>query len=82
MVQAVASQYGKCLTHEDVLRISVKQKGDYLHNNPVTGVCTFQYRAENFFFQYLLSSANPVGEITDHVIKIEFQMRSTPHAQR
>ena len=26
MVQAVASQYGKRLTHEDVLRVSVKQK--------------------------------------------------------
>ena len=39
MVHAVASQYGKCLTHEDVLRMSMKQKSDYLHNNPVTSVC-------------------------------------------
>ena len=59
--------------------MSVK-KSDYLHNNPVTGVHMFQYRVENFFSQYLLSSANPLGEITDHVIKIEFQMRGTPHA--
>ena len=80
MVQAVASQYGKCLTYEDLLRMSMKQKSDYLRNNPVTSVCMFQYRVENFFSQYLLSSANPLGEITDHVIKIEFQMRGTPHA--
>ena len=59
MVQAVASQYGKRLTHEDVLRMSVKEKSDYLQNNPVTGVCMFQYRVENFFSQYLLSAANP-----------------------
>ena len=39
----------------------------------------FQYGVENFFSQYLLSGANPLGEISDHVIKIEFQMRGTPH---
>ena len=80
MVQAVASQYGKRLTHEDVLRMSVKQKSDYLHNNLVTSVCMFQYRVENFFSQYLLSTANPLGQISDHVIKTEFQMRGTPNA--
>ena len=80
MVQAVASQYGKRLTHEDVSNMSVKQKSDYLHNNPVTGVRMFQYRVENFFSQYLLNAANPLGQISDHVIKIEFQMRGTPHA--
>ena len=40
----------------------------------------FQYRVENFFSQYLLSGANPLGEISDHDIKIEFQMRGTPNA--
>ena len=30
MVQVVASQYGKRLNHEDVLRMSVKEKSDYL----------------------------------------------------
>ena len=74
MVQAVVSQYGKRLTHEDVLRMSVKEKSEYLHNNPVTGVCMFQYRVENIFSQYLLNAANPLGQISDHVIKIKFQM--------
>ena len=60
--------------------MSVKQKSDYLHNNPVTGVSMFQYRVEKFFSQYLLNAANPLGQISDHVIKIEFQMRGTPHA--
>ena len=46
----------------------------------MTGVCMFQHRVENFFSQYLLSSSMPLGEISDHVIKIEFQMRGTPHA--
>ena len=60
--------------------MSVKQKSDYLCNNLVTGVHMFQYRVENFFSQYLLNATNPLGQISDHVIKIEFQMRGTPHA--
>ena len=40
----------------------------------------FQHRIQSFFAQYLLSDAHPLGEITDYVIKIEFQMRGSPHA--
>ena len=39
----------------------------------------FQYRLEAFFSQYILSPTHPLGDITDFVIKIEFQMRGTPH---
>ena len=40
----------------------------------------FQHRIEAFFSEYLLSDADPLGHITDYVIKIEFQMRGSPHA--
>ena len=40
----------------------------------------FQHRIEAFFSEYLLSDAHPPGHITDYVIKIEFQMRGSPHA--
>ena len=40
----------------------------------------FQHRLESFFSQYLLNDAHPLGHITDYVIKIEFQMRGSPHA--
>ena len=40
----------------------------------------FQHRIEAFFSEYLLSDAHPLGHITDYVIKIEFQMRGSPHA--
>ena len=39
----------------------------------------FQHRLESFS-QYLLNDAHPLGHITDYVIKIEFQMRGSPHA--
>ena len=40
----------------------------------------FQHRLEAFFSVYLLSDTHPLGHITDYVIKIEFQMRGSPHA--
>ena len=40
----------------------------------------FQQRIEAFFSKYLLSDAHPIGNITDYVIKIEFQMRGSSHA--
>ena len=40
----------------------------------------FQHRLQSFFSQYLLNDADPRGHITDYVIKIEFQMRGSPHA--
>ena len=79
MIQAVASQHGRKMSHEDVLQMSLHERSDYLQNNPMPGVHMFQHRVENFS-QYLLSSSMPLGEISDHVIKIEFQMRGTHHA--
>ena len=40
----------------------------------------FQHRVEAFFSEYLLCDTHPLGHITDYVIKIEFQMRGSPHA--
>ena len=40
----------------------------------------FQHRIEAFFSEYLLSAAHPLGRITDYMIKMEFQMRGSPHA--
>ena len=80
MIQAVAYQFGRKLSQEDVLRMSMAERSKYLHQNPVTGVRMFQHRVQSFFAQYLLSDAHPLGEITDYVIKIEFQIRGSPHA--
>ena len=52
----------------------------YLRSNPVTTAVLFQHRVDSFFNVFLKSKATPVGFITDHVIKIEFQACGTPHA--
>ena len=40
----------------------------------------FQHRVEIFFTEYILSDGHPIGNILEYVIKIEFQMRGSPHA--
>ena len=80
MIQAVAVQFGKKLTQKDVPKMSIKDGSKYLCQNLITGVWMFQHRLEAFFSEYLLSDTHPLGHITDYVIKIEFQMRGSPHA--
>ena len=60
--------------------MSIADRSRYLHCNLITGVQMFQYKIEAFFSEYLLTDAHPLGHITDYVIKIEFQMRGSPHA--
>ena len=79
MIQAVAVQFGRKLLQKDVLKISTVDKSRYLYQNLITGVQMFQHRIETFFSEYLFSDAHPLGHITDYVIKIEFQMRRSPH---
>ena len=80
MIQAVTVQFGRKLSQKDVLKMNIADRSRYLHQNPVTGVQMFQHRIEEFFSEYLLSDAHPLGYITGYVIKIEFQMRESPHA--
>ena len=80
MIQAVAVQFGKKLSPKDVLKMSIADRSRYLYQIPITHVQMFQHRVEVFFSQYLLIDTHPLGHITDYVIKIEFQMRGSPHA--
>ena len=60
--------------------MSIADRNKYLHQNPITGAWMFQHRLEAFFSENLLSDTHPLDHITDYVIKIEFQMRGSPHA--
>ena len=72
MIQAVADNLKR-------LKMSIADRSRYLCQNPTTGVRMFQHRLEAFFSEYLLSNTHPLGHITDYVIKIEFQIRGSPH---
>ena len=59
--------------------MSFEQKSNWLKKNPVTAR-HFHYRLNMFFHEFLKSTANPLGEIVDYGICIEFQARGSPHA--
>ena len=80
IIQAIGIQFGKKFTKEEVMQMDWGMKSNYLRSNPITACRMFQSRVESFFSEYILSSDNPLGEIHDYVIKIEFQERGAPHA--
>ena len=63
-----------------MFHMSSKSKSQYLQGEPITCVQVLQLRGETLFSDYILSSEHPLGNVTDHVIKIEFQGRGTSHA--
>jgi len=80
IIQAVGARDGITFTDEDVSAMPWSEKAYYLRKNPVINVQMFDHRLQSFFTDYLKSSAHPLGEIEDFVIKIEFQARGSPHA--
>jgi hypothetical protein len=80
MIQVIARQYVVKCSDEEVANLSFEQKSNWLRRNPVTAARHFQYRLNAFFNDFLKSNANPLGEMEDYVIRVEFQARGSPHA--
>lgn len=80
VIQTIAGQYGTSLTEETVNLMSFDEKSKWLKQNPVTAARHFQYRLNTFFQVFLKSHVNPLGELVDYAIQIEFQARGSPHA--
>ena len=75
----IARTQGKNLTDEQVDALSYNERCSMLNFNPVLAAKHFQYRVETFFTEVLLSNANPIGKIVYYALRIEFQMRGSPH---
>ena len=80
MIQTIARQYGVHYTDDQFAALSFEEKSNWLKRNPVTAARHFHYRLNVFFQDFLKSSAQPLGEIADYAIRIEFQARGSPHA--
>ena len=80
MISTIAKQYGVYYSDEEIEALSFEQKSSWLRRNPVTAARHFHYRLSTFFQDFLKSTANPLGEIVDYGIRIEFQARGSPHA--
>ena len=79
LFQIIARMQGRSMCNEEVEGLSYNEKCHMLNMNPVINVKHFQYRVETFFTEILLSPANPIGKIVYHALRIEFQMRGSPH---
>ena len=80
MIRTIARQYGVVYTDNEVAGLSFEDKSNWLKRNPVTAARHFQYRLNSLFQTFLKSKANPLGQIVDYAIRIEFQARGSPHA--
>ncbi len=78
-LMAVAHQQGKYYTKEQVEKLTWQERVDLIRSNPVTAGRMFKYRLDNIFTEFLESTANPIGEVTDKTKKLEFQGRGSPH---
>ena len=79
LFQIIARTQGKNLTNEQVTALSYNERCSMLNLNPVVVAKHFQYRVETFFTEVLLAKSNPIGKIVYYALRIEFQMRGSPH---
>ena len=80
VITCIAQQKGQAFTTADISQMTWAEKTMWLRTNPVTAARHFQHRLDAFFSVVLRSDAQPLGNISDHVIRIEFQARGSPHA--
>ena len=67
------------ITDEEIDNLLYNEKCSLLNLNPVITAKHFQYRVETFFKEVLVSNASPIGKIIYYTLRIEFQMRGSPH---
>jgi hypothetical protein len=67
-------------TEDHFFKMTPEQKCENLRKDPVFAIMHFQKRLNSFMDNVLISRFHPLGVISHHVIKIEFQKRGSPHA--
>ena len=80
VIQSISHQYGKVLTADNVKNMPWVEKCKWLRSNPVTTSRQFKHRLDQFFREFIGRKANPIGELQDYMIRIEFQARGSPDA--
>ena len=79
LFQIIARTQGLNLTDEQLEALSYNERCSMLNLNPVIVAKHFQFRVETFFTEILLTKANPIGKIVHYALRVEFQMRGSPH---
>ena len=79
LFQSVARIQGRDITVDEVEALSYIERCQMLNANPVVMAKHFQNRVETFFSEVLPSKSNPIGKVIYYALRIEFQMRGSPH---
>ena len=77
IIQTIARQYGVTYTDDQIASLSFEEKSNWIRRNPVTTARHYQYRLNTFFKDFLKSPVNPLRDLADHAIRIEFQARGS-----
>ena len=80
LVEIIAKLSGTPLTTEQIESLTYNDRCKLLNSNPVIVAKHYQFRLETFFTEVLFSNEKPLGNILFYAIRIEFQMRGSPHA--
>ena len=67
------------LSDEDIQLLSSTRKTQLLRNNPVKCAIYFTKRWQIFLNKFIKGPQQPLGFVTDHFARIEFQNRGSPH---
>ncbi len=76
VIETIMRQQGKVVKLSDM---TWSEKCDALRSNPVTAVRMFDHRIRAFLRDVIYSPAQPIGKVTDHFYRLEFQSRGSGH---
>ena len=66
-------------TDTELENLKWKEKCKLIQSNPVTCARHFDYQINQFIQNFLMSSLEPLGKITDWFYRVEYQQRGSPH---
>ena len=71
----------KHYTDEQLESLNWEDRCRLIQSDPVTCARHFDYQVNQFMTNFLLSSAEPLGKISDWFYRVEYQQRGSPHIQ-
>ena len=67
------------LSIEQIVQMTSSQKLALLRKHPLHAVMFFERRLDSFIKNVIMSNEQPLGVVKDHWMRIDFQMRGSPH---
>ena len=69
----------KKYTYEEISRFDWDDRCHLIQSDPVTCARHFDYQVNQLLTNFLFSSAEPLGKISDWFYRVEYQQRGSPH---